>query len=183
MMTTNTLRTASAEVRPASTAERAMGRARNRSIKPFCRSSDRPTAVPDGTEQHRLHENAGHHVVDVGHAAGDGDGAAEHVAEQQDEHDGLQRREEQCLGDARDGEQVAPGDGDGVGHRPAQAVPRGGGCGNGGHRDGRHAASLPLARAPRGLACLGPVLGAGALSSAITSGSGSASGSASGSDL
>ena len=46
MMTTKTLRTASAEVRPASTAERAMGRARNRSIKPFCRSSDRPTAVP-----------------------------------------------------------------------------------------------------------------------------------------
>ena len=45
MMMTKTLRTRSAEVRPASTAERAMGSARKRSIRPFCRSSDRPTAV------------------------------------------------------------------------------------------------------------------------------------------
>ena len=45
MMTTKTLRTKSADVRPASTADRAIGRARNRSIKPFWRSSARPTLV------------------------------------------------------------------------------------------------------------------------------------------
>jgi hypothetical protein len=43
--TTNTLRARSAVVRPARTAERAMGRARKRSINPLCRSSERPTAV------------------------------------------------------------------------------------------------------------------------------------------
>ena len=45
MITVKTLRTRSAVVRPASTAERAMGRARKRSIKPFWRSSASPTAV------------------------------------------------------------------------------------------------------------------------------------------
>ena len=39
------LRTRSATVRPASTAERATGMDRNRSTTPRCRSSDRPTAV------------------------------------------------------------------------------------------------------------------------------------------
>ena len=43
---TKTLRTRSAVVRPASTADRAMGSARNRSMSPFWRSSARPTAVP-----------------------------------------------------------------------------------------------------------------------------------------
>ncbi len=45
MKTTKTLRTRSALVRPASTAERAMGRARNRSMSPLGRSSERPTTV------------------------------------------------------------------------------------------------------------------------------------------
>ncbi len=35
----------SAAVRPASTAERAIGSERNRSMMPFCRSSARPTPV------------------------------------------------------------------------------------------------------------------------------------------
>ena len=48
------------------------------------------------------------------------DGAAEDVAEQQHEHDRLHRREEQRLGDAGDGQQVAPGQGQGVRDEPAQ---------------------------------------------------------------
>ena len=42
---TNTLRARSARVRPTSTAERAIGRERSRSMKPRRRSSARPTAV------------------------------------------------------------------------------------------------------------------------------------------
>ena len=45
MMTTKTLRTRSAVVRPVRTADRAMGRARNRSMSPFWRSSARPMLV------------------------------------------------------------------------------------------------------------------------------------------
>src|SRR4029077_3083911 len=43
--TTNTLRTRSARVRPTSTAERAIGSERNRSIRPLLRSSASPTPV------------------------------------------------------------------------------------------------------------------------------------------
>ena len=43
---TETLRTPSAIVRPASTAERAMGSDRNRSMSPLFRSSARPMPVP-----------------------------------------------------------------------------------------------------------------------------------------
>ena len=46
MMTiTTTLRHRSAVVRPASTADRAMGSDRNRSMSPFCRSSASPMLV------------------------------------------------------------------------------------------------------------------------------------------
>ena len=45
MITVKTLRTMSAEVRPVSTAERDMGSARNRSMRPFWRSSARPMLV------------------------------------------------------------------------------------------------------------------------------------------
>jgi hypothetical protein len=43
--TTKKLRTRSAPVRPTSTADRAIGKDRNRSIKPLFRSSARPTPV------------------------------------------------------------------------------------------------------------------------------------------
>lgn len=43
--TTATSRTRSDRLRPTSTAERAIGRDRNRSISPLCRSSARPMAV------------------------------------------------------------------------------------------------------------------------------------------
>ena len=45
MTTVRTLRHRSAVVRPVSTADRAMGRARKRSMSPFCRSSARPMLV------------------------------------------------------------------------------------------------------------------------------------------
>jgi len=43
----NTLRTRSASVRPASTADRAIGSERNRSMRPLCRSSASPGYVVD----------------------------------------------------------------------------------------------------------------------------------------
>ena len=43
--TTKTLRTRSAVVRPTSTAERAIGSERNRSMRPVCMSSASPMAV------------------------------------------------------------------------------------------------------------------------------------------
>ena len=101
-------------VRPASTAERAMGSARNRSMRPFCRSSARPMLVLTEPNDHRLHEDARHQVVDVV-VPGIVDGPAEHVAEQQHEHDRLHAREEDRLRDARVVDEVALGHGDGVG--------------------------------------------------------------------
>jgi len=49
--TTKTLRQRSARVRPASTAERAMGNDRNRSMRPLWRSSARPTPVDTAPKQ------------------------------------------------------------------------------------------------------------------------------------
>ena len=46
MISTSTLRSRSATVRPPRTAMRAIGSARNRSMRPFCRSSASPIAVP-----------------------------------------------------------------------------------------------------------------------------------------
>ena len=44
---TTVRRTVSAAMRPASTAERAIGSERKRSMMPFCRSSARPTEVAE----------------------------------------------------------------------------------------------------------------------------------------
>ena len=92
------------------------------------------------------------------------DGAAEDIGEQQHEHDRLDGGEEERLGDARVGEQVALGHGDGVGHRPPGAAdPRGSArCGQGRgsrppwsrgppahrHRPGRPVRALPPAAPP-----------------------------------
>ena len=54
--------------------------------------------------------------------AGDVDRAAEHVAEQQHEHDRLDRECEQQLGRARQADQVPLGDHRGVGDGPSQAA-------------------------------------------------------------
>ena len=74
-------------VRPASTADLAIGSERNRSITPLDRSSVSP----------RLNEQAGDQPVDVvaSRGVGDGlaDGAAEHVVEQDKEHHRLDGRE------------------------------------------------------------------------------------------
>ena len=75
-------------VRPTSTAERAIGRVRKRSTTPLARSSATLTAVTGAGEGHALHEDAGHQVVDVV-GAGHVDGRAEHVHEEQHEHDRL----------------------------------------------------------------------------------------------
>src|SRR5579884_784498 len=68
-----------------------------------------------------LHEDAGHHVVDVVEA-GDLDGPAEHVAEQQHEHDRLHRQEEQRLRRSGVADQVALGDGQSVDQGPHHAA-------------------------------------------------------------
>ena len=62
------LRTRSEVVLPARTAERAIGRALNRSIRPFCRSSEIPIGGVHRPESDGLDEDPRHHEVDVGEA-------------------------------------------------------------------------------------------------------------------
>ena len=64
-ITTPMLRTRSAIVRPASTAERAIGSERKRSISPLARSSRQADAGVHRTERDGLHEDPRHQEVDV----------------------------------------------------------------------------------------------------------------------
>src|SRR6266576_1765919 len=80
-------------VRPLSTAERAMGRDRNRSRIPLLRSSVMPMAV-----------------LAVRGSAGERYRAAEHEREKQHEHDRLQDGEQRELRNARNAFEVAPRD-------------------------------------------------------------------------
>ena len=66
-----------------------------------------PDGRAHGAEDDRLHEDARHQELDVV-AARDVDGPAEDVGEEQHEHDGLQRGEEECLGRPGECEEVAP---------------------------------------------------------------------------
>ena len=118
MITTTTFRTRSAVVLPASTADLAMGSARKRSIRPFCRSSASPTLVLTAPKATVWTKIARHEIVDVADATGGMDGSAEHVYEQQHEHDGLHRGEKERLRDPGVGNQVPFGHGQRVGHGP-----------------------------------------------------------------
>ena len=62
---TKTLRTRSAMVRPAITADGAIGSERNRSMMPLWRSSASPMAVLTAPNATVEHEDAGHQEVDV----------------------------------------------------------------------------------------------------------------------
>ena len=107
-------------MRPTSTAERAIGSERNRSIRPLLRSSASPTPVVSAPNTIVCTKIAGHQEVDVGLPGGEAalDGAAEHVAEHHHEDDRLDRGEHQQLRVAPDVEQVAPR------HRDARRRPR-----------------------------------------------------------
>ena len=63
--TTKKLRTRSASVRPTSTAERAIGSERNRSIRPLLQVLGEPDAGGERAEHDGLHEDARHQEVDV----------------------------------------------------------------------------------------------------------------------
>ena len=100
-------------IRPISTAERAIGSERNRSMMPLPMSSAMPIAVVAGGEHDRLGEDPGHQelaVDSVRRIAGQRDRAAEDEREQQHEHDRLEDREDRELRDPRDPLQVAPAD-------------------------------------------------------------------------
>ena len=86
-----------------------------------------------GAEDHRLDQDPGHQEVDVVLDPRHLDGAAEHVGEQQHEHDRLDGREQQQGRDADVAVEVAPGHGGGVGEGPAQRAPGGGAGGHGAH--------------------------------------------------
>ena len=146
-VTTRTLRQRSAIVRPASTAERAIGRERRRSMRPLPRSSASPTAVCTAPKATTWAKIAGHQVVDVVDAR-NVDGAAEHVAEHQDEQQRLDRGEHEELRHPPDREQVAPGHRQDVAHAEAHASQPAQGEGKR-SRDGggRHAHDLLLAAA------------------------------------
>ena len=109
-ITTKKLRTRSASVRPTSTAERAIGSERNRSMRPLLQVVGETDAGGERAEHDRLHEDAGHQEVHVGLPGGQAalDGAAEHVAEHHHEDDRLDGGEHEQLRVAPDVEQVAP---------------------------------------------------------------------------
>ena len=113
MITTRMLRTRSALVRPAEHGRAGHGQGPEPLDESLLQVLGQPDAGLHGAEGDRLHEDPGHQVVHVVDPRCR-DGATEDVAEQQDEHDRLDGREEQGLGDAGDGEQVALGDGPGV---------------------------------------------------------------------
>ncbi len=119
-ITVKTLRTRSAAVRPANCAARDIGRDRKRSVIPLWRSCDNPTAVFMAPNTTVCTKTPGHEEVDVGHAGQALDGPAEHVAERQHEDDRLDRAEDDDLRRPQHRAQVPPGDGRGVGHRPAE---------------------------------------------------------------
>ena len=99
---------------------RAPGSERNRSITPSVRSvaiDGGRTGEPEGQ---RLDEDAADDVLAVA-AAVDRDRAAEHVREQQHEHQRLDRDVEQLLGDLADVLDVAAGEHERV--APARAQP------------------------------------------------------------
>ena len=133
-------------VRPVSTAERAIGSDRKRSMMPLLMSSVMPMAVVAGGEGDGLGEDAGHQVLAVGvrvRVARERDRAAEHEREQQHEHDRLEDREDRELRDARDALEVAPGDDRGRPARPGGRRPAAAGgvgaarsCGLPGHARG-----------------------------------------------
>ena len=114
-------------VRPVSTAAREIGSERNRSMRPRCRSSARPTPVVSAPNTIVCTNTPGHQVVHVGlpRRQRSLDRAAEHVAEHQHEDDRLDRREHQQLGIAADVEDVAPRHDAGVGDERHRAPPSG----------------------------------------------------------
>ena len=99
------------------------GSERKRSITPSVRSVAIAVAGPDEAERERLDEDAADQVLAVA-AALHRDRAAEHVREQQHEHQRLQRDVEQLLGDLADVLDVAPREHERVAQR-ARASRRG----------------------------------------------------------
>ncbi len=73
-------------------------------------SSARPSAVANAAEGDLLDDHARDQEVDVVAVAGRLDRAAEHVREQQHEHDRLHREGEQHVRVAREPDQVALGE-------------------------------------------------------------------------
>ena len=92
---------------------RLIGIERKRSITPSVMSFEVATPAPMIAEGERLADDPREQVVLVADAR-DVDRRAEHVEEQQDEHDRLDRDVEQPLGHARDRPQAAAGQQRGV---------------------------------------------------------------------
>ena len=102
----------SASVRPASTAERAIGSERKRSIRPLLQilgDAERGTKPPKAIDWTRI---PGHQEVGVVAVPGRLDRAAEDEGEQQHEHHRLDREGGQQVGLAADPAQAAPGEDD-----------------------------------------------------------------------
>ena len=81
----------SPSARPVASAARGMGSERNRSTTPRWTSSATPAAARHPGEQHAGDDESRDHEVDVAHAVGLADRAAEHVAEDEQEHRPLDR--------------------------------------------------------------------------------------------
>ncbi len=108
----------SASVRPASTAERAIGSERKRSNRPGLQVGGEPERRGEAAEGDVLDHDARDQEVRVAvEHRRHGDRAAEHVDEQQHEHDRLDRERGQNVRLADDPDQVALGENERVGKR------------------------------------------------------------------
>ena len=88
-------------VRPTRKAERAIGSTRNRSIIPDCRSYAMPTPDAHRRERHRLDEHRGDDEVLVADPLAEVDDRGEHVGEQDQLHERLDRGEDDQPGVAQ----------------------------------------------------------------------------------
>ena len=102
-------RAVSATTRPETIARRGTGSDRSRSNRPSDRSSAAPMDGGHAREEHARAHEAGDEEVDVADPA-DGDGAAEHVAEDEQEHGALDHAEHEDLRGPDVAQHGAPGD-------------------------------------------------------------------------
>ena len=133
----------SAAPRPSTTAERAIGIDRNRSVTPRAASVATAIMVASRPNSHRQGEHAGHEELEVARRRRHRHRAAEQVAEHQHDQHREEQAEHQRARLADPVRQVAAGDGPGVGQGPAQPLDRRPGMGGSARsRSCRHLRSL-----------------------------------------
>src|SRR2546426_7552292 len=122
MATVNPLRARSATVRPLTTADEDMGSDRKAIDQSLLHVLGQANARDDAAEGDGLDEDPRHQVVDV-LPARHLDGAPEHVAEKEHEHDRLDGDEHDQLGRSQGAQDAPPGEDHRVEERPDESRP------------------------------------------------------------